>query len=553
MSDSSTTLSLLASNQAQKELVANALFKGASHAIGLGFDEISSSGTSWYYHEGYVRIDGVVTKIAKGFVTLVNGTGANLTNYIEVDRSGTVSINQTSFTAGKFPLYSVVVAPTTLAIVSYVDNRSYDLAPGFLAITLTNNADYTISGAQWLNKSFRFLGGGITANSNIILPLVKGWAYDVINASGYDLTLKSSTGTGVTITNGSSSRIVCNGTNWYGIAGGGGGSSLPVDDSVFLVTGSADNTKRLRFEVDGFTTSTDRVATWPDKDGTVAMLSDLPASLPVVDTTEIVKGSADATKKLRFEVDGFTTATTRVATWPNKDGTIAMLDDIPAGGGTAPLDFNQHASTSGLDWYWESGKVRFDNTIYTVSSNYITLTDDTVNYVELNSSGTVVKNTTGFTAGNIPLRQLTTASGSITVSTDKRAWLSNSGSASAPIQSIIIAASDETTALTTGTAKTTFRMPYAFTLTEVRASLTTADTGSSSTLVVDINHNGSSIFTTNLLSIDDGEKTSTTAATSPNITTSSLSDDSEITIDIDQVGTNADSTGLKVSLIGYKT
>ena len=41
-------------------------------------------------------------------------------------------------------------------------------------------------------------------------------------------------------------------------------------------------------------------------------------------------------------------------------------------------------------------------------------------------------------------------------------------------QSIIIAVGDETTALTTGTAKVTFRMPYAFTLTGVRASLTTA-------------------------------------------------------------------------------
>ena len=37
------------------------------------------------------------------------------------------------------------------------------------------------------------------------------------------------------------------------------------------------------------------------------------------------------------------------------------------------------------------------------------------------------------------------------------------------VQSIIVAASDETTALTTGTAKVTFRMPYAFTLTSVRA------------------------------------------------------------------------------------
>ena len=47
-----------------------------------------------------------------------------------------------------------------------------------------------------------------------------------------------------------------------------------------------------------------------------------------------------------------------------------------------------------------------------------------------------------------------------------------------PTESIIIACSDETTAITTGTAKVTFRMPYAFTLSAVRASVTTAPTGS---------------------------------------------------------------------------
>lgn len=41
-------------------------------------------------------------------------------------------------------------------------------------------------------------------------------------------------------------------------------------------------------------------------------------------------------------------------------------------------------------------------------------------------------------------------------------------------ESFIIACSDETTALTTGTGKVTFRMPYAFTVTAVRASLTGA-------------------------------------------------------------------------------
>jgi hypothetical protein len=48
--------------------------------------------------------------------------------------------------------------------------------------------------------------------------------------------------------------------------------------------------------------------------------------LPVVDTTGISKGSSDATKILRFEVDGFATGTTRVLTPPNADATIAGLN-----------------------------------------------------------------------------------------------------------------------------------------------------------------------------------------------------------------------------------
>jgi hypothetical protein len=50
------------------------------------------------------------------------------------------------------------------------------------------------------------------------------------------------------------------------------------------------------------------------------------ASLPVVDTTGIAKGSSDATKIVRFEVDGFTTATTRTLTPQNNSYTIAGTD-----------------------------------------------------------------------------------------------------------------------------------------------------------------------------------------------------------------------------------
>ena len=114
---------------------------------------------------------------------------------------------------------------------------------------------------------------------------------------------------------------------------------------------------------------------------------------------------------------------------------------------------------------------------------------------------------------------------------------------------IQLAASDETTALTTGTAKVTFRMPHAMTLTGVRASLTTAQ-ASGSIFTVDINQGGSSVLGTKL-TIDNTEKTSVTAATPATITTSALTDDSEITIDIDQIG-NGTATGLKITLIGTR-
>lgn len=117
-------------------------------------------------------------------------------------------------------------------------------------------------------------------------------------------------------------------------------------------------------------------------------------------------------------------------------------------------------------------------------------------------------------------------------------------------ESIVVAASDETTALTTGTGKVTFRMPYAFTLTAVRASLTTAQT-SGSIFTVDINEGGTSVLSTKL-TIDNTEKTSTTAAAAAVISDAALSDDAEITIDIDQIG-DGTAKGLKIMLIGTRT
>lgn len=116
-------------------------------------------------------------------------------------------------------------------------------------------------------------------------------------------------------------------------------------------------------------------------------------------------------------------------------------------------------------------------------------------------------------------------------------------------EALVIAVSDETTALTTGTAKVTFRMPFRMIVSEVRGSLVTAQT-SGSIFTVNVKESGSTIFSTNL-TIDNTEKTSTTAATPAVISDTDLADDAEMTIDITQVG-DGTAKGLKITLIGRR-
>lgn len=118
-------------------------------------------------------------------------------------------------------------------------------------------------------------------------------------------------------------------------------------------------------------------------------------------------------------------------------------------------------------------------------------------------------------------------------------------------QSLCVACSDETTALTAGVAKLTFRFPWACRLYSLRITLSTAQSAGV-IFTVDVNASGTSIISTKL-TIDNTEKTSTTAAT-PFVFTSTdttVDDDEEVTIDIDQIGTSG-AKGLKVWFYGVR-
>jgi hypothetical protein len=85
--------------------------------------------------------------------------------------------------------------------------------------------------------------------------------------------------------------------------------------------------------------------------------------------------------------------------------------------------FNENpVTTTALTWGYQGGNFRSDNVITAVAAGTVSLQDDTTNYIEVGSTGTVYVVLSAFTSGRIPIRTVLTASGVQTVSTDKRAW-----------------------------------------------------------------------------------------------------------------------------------
>lgn len=211
------------------------------------------------------------------------------------------------------------------------------------------------------------------------------------------------------------------------------------------------------------------------------------------------------------------------------------------------------AATTGLIWAYYGGRWGGAS----VADGTLTLTASATNYVVVNRSTGAISVATASTnwdntGSYARVYKLTTAAATVTAVEDHRAGPGGvHGQAPAAsgggTQAIVIAVGDESTPITAGTGKVTFRMPFAFTLTGVRASLKTAQT-SGTIVTVDINEGGASILSTKL-TIDNTEKTSTTAATAAVISDAALADDAEITIDIDAVG-DGTAVGLKVALIG---
>ena len=145
---------------------------------------------------------------------------------------------------------------------------------------------------------------------------------------------------------------------------------------------------------------------------------------------------------------------------------------------------------------------------------------------------------------------ITTVEGAVATTIGADKVLLSMVAPAAKTECISMAVSDNTTALAVGTVFT-FYMPYAMTLTDIKASVLTAPTGAG--LIVDVHDSGTTIMGTDKLDIDVSEFHTSTAGTQPALTDTALANNAKIEIIVDQVGSTVAGAGLVIYLIGYQT
>lgn len=110
-------------------------------------------------------------------------------------------------------------------------NDNFDLfdrgTKGYQSVTLTGDVTFTWTNYSASNQGqvqvLRF-GGSLSSAVSVTVPSVE-WVWDVINASGAQVTLKTAAGAGVAIPNGRTVRLYCDGTDVYSVVP----NYLPID------------------------------------------------------------------------------------------------------------------------------------------------------------------------------------------------------------------------------------------------------------------------------------------------------------------------------------
>jgi hypothetical protein len=227
-----------------------------------------------------------------------------------------------------------------------------DAICGYVSVTHDDSANKTLTALNGLTDESRNMfiriGGALTNTRNVVCPTAEK-LYFVSNATtgGFSFVFKTSGGTGITIPNGKSRVVMCDGTNVIdaltdlpsGSTLGGveivtltGTQSLTnktitLTDSNLSITDNADVTKIAKFECSSIPIGTTRTYTFPNTNDTfvVAALAqtltnktfDTTSIFVLNDANTTFADNGDTTKRVAFQISGITTGTTRTWTFPD--------------------------------------------------------------------------------------------------------------------------------------------------------------------------------------------------------------------------------------------
>lgn len=444
---------------------------------------------------------------------------ALLEGYAELEHTHAAS----DITSGTFDIARLPTGTTSSTVSLGNHNHTLDSLSN---VTITSNSSNEIlqwNGSAWINRTLSEAGiaasshthsaSDITSGTLNIARIPTGSTSSTVSLGNHSHTLDSLSN--VTITSNTAGEILqWNGSAWInrtleeaGITGGG---EHDHDDRYYTKTES----EALFIQVveHGSTANTER-----------------PADATVVYWYGSVEPENKAPGDIWFDSD----ADPLDFAYQNQNNTFSG-DNLFSGdndfvGGFTLVDFLDISDS--ILMYGRTSII-----------GYNTAETDDYTLMRVNSSDELlIGNTDGF-----PLVLRSTVDPTVVVSSNDPETVLHTGNHE---EVIVVCLSDETSDLETGDDVVRFRMPFAMEITEVRASVSDAPTGS--VITIDIKEDNSTIFSTKL-TIDASEKTSTTAATPYVLSDTTLADDAEISFDIDTVGSTNPGKGLKVTLKGYQ-
>lgn len=172
---------------------------------------------------------------AVGTFALISATtlGSNWFCYLRNSGTGIVTVNPASAetingeaTLGFNPGDSAILACDGVSFYTIGYGQSAEFAFDYTSVDVAGSGNYTLSGNE-LNRIAYDFTGILTGNRDIIVPTTVQQYWVTNSTTGaHDLTVKTSGGTGITVVQGGSSILYCNGTDV--VLADTGGISIPL-------------------------------------------------------------------------------------------------------------------------------------------------------------------------------------------------------------------------------------------------------------------------------------------------------------------------------------